>query len=349
MSYEATKIVGYIITVSLYLLGMKRRRIGAPEILLGTLFFLICFPLGFDTLAYKWFIEEQRLERFGLLWTSLGRVHVITGLWWAIYFIVYPILVTGFYRLSNRSQNPSLTFAMLVTLPCLGFSYLSVVRQALAVGLVIHGIIAIRNKSAFAGLFLMLVGCLAHISCLMWVSMYMFWHVFSLRRIVKGRVVYLITILVALIIFNSSSDIVERLRIDVLINGYLLQNSDKESGMKLTFFWCCLGGMAILINHFGNTQAVNWLVTCRILLVCTIYSMVFYIYGEAVRLIWYILPILVSDLAGQFQFDKKHGFRLNIVRFLTIMGICIAALNPISRSPDYFWANQYPFEWLNYD
>jgi hypothetical protein len=344
MDFITTKLAGCSIVVILYILAIRRPAVSTAQLVLGSLYFSLCGRLGFDTLAYKWLIEEQRLGRFGWLWEYIGNLYELTQMWWSIHLLVYTILVTSFYRLSAISSYPSLAFAMLMSLPGVGFSYLSIMRQALAMGLATHGFLEFRKRSWFAGVVLMLSAVLSHSSCFPWVVGFA---IVSLPKNYKkyfqiGVIVGLGLLLSALILLVEP--IFENLRFQILIEGYVSDQRTIESGFWLTAFWIVLGAISILLKHINGSEIANRLITLRIICICGMYAFAFIRYGELVRLVWYGLPLLVCDIVGCFKLDQKTGVS-NIIRLTTTSSVCLLSMYPLYVAPDHYWQNQYPFYW----
>ena len=344
MDLTVTKFTGCLIVIILYILAIRSPIVGRAQIVFGALYFSTCGRLGFDTLAYKWLIEEQRLGRFGWLWEHLGNLYDLTQIWWSIHLFVYTILVTSFYRLSATSAYPSLVFAMFISLPGIGFSYLSVVRQALAIGLLIHGFIELRKRSWFSGVVLMLTAVLSHSSCFPWVIGF---SVMSLREtyLKKVQIILISGLSLMLSAFILSIEpIFENLRFRVLIDGYVSDQRVTESGAWLTTFWIVLGAISILLKYINDAKGANWIITLRIVCICGMYTFAFVRYGELVRIVWYALPLLVCDVVGYFKSNQKTGVS-DLIRLATISSVCLLSMYPLYVAPDHYWQNQYPFYW----
>lgn len=344
VDYIATKIAGAILISSLYALAMWNPKVGRAQFTLGILFFAICAPLGYDTLCYKWLIEEQSLSRFGLLWGYLEEIPNLTGVWWSIHLIVYACLLTAFYRLSQKTSNPALAFAMLATLPGLGFSFLSIIRQALATALMIHGCLEIQKKLWIRGSMIFTIAVLAHSSCLPWIMVFLTYSAFNAGgdRLQRIAIISIGFIFTGAIVFNQET--LSALRYVRMFENYVEDRNAAESGKMLALFWIVIGVGSLFLRNVYMREHVGRGQNIRVAAIVVLYVALFIYLGEAIRFVWYLLPLLIFDVVGSIRPNSNNG-NLNYIRLSVTVAISLLAIYPIFMAPEYYWKDQYPFGW----
>lgn len=346
MDEIVSKLAGCSIAISLYLMALRSPKIGQNHFIFGVLFFTLCSGLGYDTLSYKWMIEDESIFKFGWIWGMFGKVYSLTGIWWVVYICVYACLVPALFRLSKVTSNPALAFAMLITLPGLGFSYLSILRQGFATALLIHGCLNFNQKYFVSGFVLLILSTLAHSSCLPWVLVFLCYQTVAFGRLKIGRLSIALTSLVFTAMIFSSQDILDLLRISRMYEIYVENRGASDVGQLLAYFWCGLGGSGLVLGSVRLRDKITKGSVLRVCCTLIVYITVYSVFGDGVRFAWYLLPLLVFDLVNSFKIEEHSNFG-RAACYTIVLGILLLSLYPILNAPDYFWRNQYPFGWFD--
>lgn len=340
-----TKALTIALALAMYGIALVIRRLNASLIALGLIFLCIGAPLGYDTLMYSFIIMSGGLGHFGPLWSALGFGAFWIDIWWVIHLFTYCLIVFAFAALARRSTWPSLLFVTLISLPGLGFDFLSIMRQGLSTAFVILFYLALQQSRTIKSLSFASLAFLAHPAALFAVVVLIIArYINNITRFTKYIVLGLVILfaLPALLpdYFNTQLD-----NITFLFNYYLLSDYkiESEAGSKLYLSWCFIIILPVLMaSVYGR---INWISkeTAAVMLFLISYGLLLSVSGAAVRLVWLVLPFVMMIVISCLDNSQN---RRKIVPFNILFAIACFSVSAyvISIAPEYFWAGAYPHE-----
>jgi hypothetical protein len=337
-----TKTISIALILILYGSALNRKSLSVLQVVFGLVYFFVSLPLGYDTLGYKMLIESGKITRYGMLWETLYIGVQATGFWWFIHCISGIILVYSFSRLATTSSWPSLVFAMIITLPGIGFSFLSILRQAVATAFLVNVYTGCKRGDGKSVLLNSVLAFLSHQTSLFANLVIVFLNLKS-NFSIKNKLMLIFSALLFVFITGLtneefSTSIIQYFQylIDSSVSLEMLQ----ESGYVLSVFWICLLSLPFLIDlAYSNKIRFPGLLSINIA-TAVLYTSIFIVSGSGVRICWYFLPIVIFLNSRLLVVHSERGFG----GYLTIIYVLICFLGsvyPIAIARDYFWRNTY--------
>ncbi|NJN00146.1 MAG: hypothetical protein HC793_00185 [Aquincola sp.] len=341
--FTKSLVIGLVLLI--YLQALISPRITAFQAFTTLAYLLIGFRLGYDTLMYRWLIEDDRLDHYGAVWSALENLYRMTGVWWAIHASVLAFVAWSLVALARRTPWPSLALAMMTTLPGMGFDYLSLLRQALATGMIIgFHLLAQRRSWAWATL-PALAAFLTHPASAFAVAVLLlvyFRHDAKRLLLTCGLIISAIAS-VALLAPGFFANQVAN--IGFLFVRYLLaeDSGEPETGAKLAVFWAVLLLGPLLLRAAARPRFVfdpTFLTTTAFVVTYVILSAVS---GMAVRLLWLLLPLAIALPLGTLV-RSDPPYLISLCRGLFITASLAASIYVVQIAPEHYWAGDYPHE-----
>ncbi len=336
-------VIGLVLLI--YAQALISPRITALQAFSTVAYLLIGFRLGYDTLMYRWLIEDDRLDHYGAVWSALEILYRMTGVWWAIHASVLALVAWALVALAKRAPWPSLALAMMTTLPGMGFDYLSLLRQAMATGLVIGFHLLVRRRSWGWATLAALVAFLTHPAAAFAVAVLLLVY---FRHDVK-RLLLTFSLVVAAVVGVAvlAPGFVDTqvTNIGFLFARYLLAEASGEpdTGGKLAIFWAVVLMGPMLLRAAARPRSV-----CEPAFLATTAFVVSYmllsaVSGMTVRLLWLLLPLAIaSPLSTLVRNDPPY--LVNLCRGLVITVSLAASVYVVQIAPEHYWAGDYPHE-----
>lgn len=336
-------VIGLVLLI--YAQALMSPRITALQAISAVAYLLIGFRLGYDTLMYRWLIEDDRLDHYGAVWSALENLYRMTGVWWAIHATVLASVGWALVALAKRTPWPSLALAMMTTLPGMGFDYLSLLRQAMATGLIIGFHLLVQRRSWGWATLAALAAFLTHPAAAFAVAILLLVY---FRHDVKRLLLtfgILISAALSVVLFAPGFFDAQVANIGFLIARYLLaeESGEPESGAKLAIFWTILLLGPMLLRAAARPHTVfepAFLTTSAFV---AGYLLLSAVSGMAVRLLWLLLPLAIAlPLSALVRNDPPY--LVNLCRGLVITASLAASVYVVQIAPEHYWAGDYPHE-----
>lgn len=338
-----TKILTIAITLLMYALAIFERRLTNALVMLGLLYFGIGLPLGYDTLMYSFIISAGKLDFFGPLWQLLGFGATWLDIWWLPHLITFSVLVYSFAALAQRSAWPSLLFAMLVSLPGMGFDFLSIMRQGLSTAFVILFYISLTESRSAKALIFAALAALAHPVAIVVLGIITVFH--SINNFSGNIKIFSILVLSFFAILSFAPDFFQAqiIKLDFLYSSYTNVDSDAEAstGFKLYLAWSSLTIFSIVFAINSKKIYLLSYKTFTSVVFLLSYGYIVTISGATARIIWLYLPFLSRDIVGNLSLGEnyKENVRPVIIIFLLLCFSISAYV--LSIAPEFYWQGAY--------
>ncbi len=339
LTYLQTIVISAVLINSLLCLTIFNIRLNLFIFIIGFLYLLVSFPLGHDTLNYKFIIEDGYLPRYGLIWSILDAFSNFFNNWKFVHFISYVIIICSFFKLSKTLKNSNLALTILLLSPAIGFDFLSIIRQALATAAIIFAYLLGRKKSKWEYL-LYLVAGLLHVSAFIY-ALFVFTKKINITRsMTPFRFLFVI---LTLFIFVSLTFVFliqfELLDTTHFIEFYITNDDSVQSGKFVLIYWVIALGLPLILNViFGISNNSNSIK--QYLLFFSIYICVWMISSPTARIMWYFIPILFIQTLNEVElvnnklYTRLYRVGLIILTFLSAnFGLLI--------SHDNYWVGYY--------
>lgn len=339
LSYDTTRLVGIVLITILFSMNIFIQKVNYISLLFAFLFFILCFPLGHDTLNYKSLIEDDYLTRYGIVWESIYSFYRLFELWWIVHFIAYIIIIYSFYKISLRTTNSLFLFTILVLSPAIGFDFLSIIRQGLATSFIILGYNSSLNRSKFKFVFYLLA-ILTHITAIIFIIPFVLRYLYRLALQSRLKLILILIIFgMALILFIPvviSSGIVNPL---YFIELYITNKDSVSSGKFVLLYW-----MLAIFSLVIYTKTVSYTLPKYNVTTAIMFFLIYFLFWKlsppAARLMWYFLPIYFFKLIIELEKNTKiSGFRNYKIAIVILTAT--SAYFGISIAHNNFWYGFY--------
>jgi hypothetical protein len=334
-----TKTVVVFIVLALYAFALIQRQVSRYIIILGVLYFAIGAPLGFDTIFYRNAFKTGRIIEYGFLWEAGYEFANLIDCWWVMYPIVYVILLHSFVKLSETTNWPSLVFAALVTMPGIGFNYLSILRQALASAFIIYVYLGLSGGRIKQLTWTSVLAYLAHPSAIMPLPIIA---ISQSKFLSIGRRILLATIIIptcAMLLLDGRFLGSQVVRFQYLIDNFLRSDTRiyDDNGVKLFFIWCTILLLPLITLLIVNKRVGQVAFCLSIIIYLALYGFLVTISGQAVRIAWYGLPMLIALAINMIGIEKSQ-YHSKVIGFV-MTGLClISSVYVVLIAPEHFWS-----------
>lgn len=345
MDASVTKALVTGLILLLYTLALGGRRITPVHIALAIGYLLAGFRLGYDTLMYRMLLEEGRLDHYGVVWALFERLYNVTGVWWIVHATILTLITWPIAVLANRTPWPTLALAMFITLPGLGFDYLSLLRQALATALVIVFHLQASRRAWFGAAVAGAAAYLAHPAAGFALVILLFFHLrHDVKRLIIGSAA--VAMALAVVIFAAPDFAQSQIsNIGFLFARYLITDAviENDSGLKLAMFWAFILTVPVLLQAVVRPKSIlqaPFLVTLSFVI---LYGVLVTVSGSSVRLVWLLLPIVLAmPLSALVQ--PGPPYLINLCRGVVVAVCASAAIYVVQIAPEHYWVGEYPHE-----
>ncbi len=340
LSYNNTKILGLVIICILSFVNLFRRNVNYFFFFGCMFFFISCFPLGHDTLNYKFIIEDGYLPRYGIIWQTLYIISTFIKWWKIVHIISYSLILLSFFLLSKSVKQSALLFTSLVLSPAIGIDFLSIVRQGLATAFLIFGFLMRNRKSKLEYLFYF-IAILTHVTSIVF-PLYLL--ILKLIEIQKKSITrffilgltFFVLFCIA-IIFIVKFELIDPVH---FLEFYVLSKDGEPGGNIIFFYWMFILGLPVILKIILYNEQCG-----REIIFYALFFLLYYVFLQISsplgRLFWYILPVL---LYNSFLSIEKYD-SLNKIHFIhkhiLISSNLVASFYGILISHENYWFGFY--------